>query len=399
MPSSPPLHLFNQLQQGSLSPQQQQQFATQFLAFLQEQHQGQQQPPRTSNPSQTSLSSAQPLNLSAPLPAIIGNHADLPTSSSANPASNESTLPNSNDSDEEFKNSRFGLNKAMGVEPNNRVAVQARRKEVMGYCSEYNETLDKPYREWDPRSWRQLLNAVTVEFHKRHGWSRETCERVMKSICSDTARNRRGQAKRDQLRVQQSGDAAPSNIARPRVARPLTKKPPPLRKPSKKSLEGVLQTPTSASATSSASILPVLEGFSTSGTAGLHSPKSHPASRIAPQESSDEAHHNPHMMQLHIWKAGVVSWDRRQTFDEFSALLNVYLPIKEPDSEVWIGKCDDWKEWKPIVFDSNYLNAMLSTSTYMRMKIVPRTWIGNEDEDYYEDLSVCIPLSLLYDHI
>jgi hypothetical protein len=56
---------------------------------------------------------------------------------------------------------------------------------------------------------------------------------------------------------------------------------------------------------------------------------------------------------------------------------------------VWIAKCNDWREWKPIIFESNYLNAMASGSTHMHIKMVPSSWIGNEDEDYFEDLSVC----------
>ena len=57
------------------------------------------------------------------------------------------------------------------------------------------------------------------------------------------------------------------------------------------------------------------------------------------------------MIQLLIWKAGMVFWDRRQTFADFSALVNIHLPIRDTDTEVWIAKCNDWREWKPIVFE------------------------------------------------
>jgi hypothetical protein len=82
----------------------------------------------------------------------------------------ESTSPDGDNSDEDFGNSRFAINKAMGVDPTNRVAVQARRKAVIDFCLEYDKTLDKPYREWTPMSWRHLLNAVAAEFHQRYGW-------------------------------------------------------------------------------------------------------------------------------------------------------------------------------------------------------------------------------------
>jgi len=87
--------------------------------------------------------------------------------------------------------------------------------------------------------------------------------------------------------------------------------------------------------------------------------------------------------------------DRRQTFEAFSALVNIHLPIRDTDTEVWIGTCNDCREWKPIVFESNYLNAMRPISTHMHIKMVPSSWIGNEDEDNIEDLRVCCCCLLL----
>jgi hypothetical protein len=415
MPSSPSFHLFNQPGLLSMSPEQQQQLATQFLAFLQQQ---QQLPPAddaNTSPSPTPLS-----NPVTSLPTAVVIRAALPASPSTGPASNgndnllsipppESPPSNGDNSDEEFSNTRFALNKAMGVDPTNRVAVQARRKAVIDFCLEFNKTLDKTYREWTPKSWRLLLNAVAAEFHQRYGWTRETCDKVMKCICSDTARNRRGQAKRDQLRAQQSGDASPPIVSEPRIALPIKKKPPPLRKPARKKSELAVQSssPTPSSPSSSAIVGPqssvnlwvpspentLLANVSTIGLPSSGTTQSHmqprPEHMIAPLEILHAAPHSPYMIQLRIWKAGMVFWDRRQTFDVFSDFVNVHLPIRDTDTEVWIGKCNDWREWKPIVFESNYLNAMGPLSTHMHIKIVPSSWIGNEDEDYIEDLSVC----------
>jgi hypothetical protein len=97
------------------------------------------------------------------LPAVVGNHTDSPPSFSTDPAScrndnllsipaPESTSSNSDNSDKDFGNSHFALNKAMGVDPTDCVAVQARRKSVTGFCLDYNKTLDKPYQEWTPTS-------------------------------------------------------------------------------------------------------------------------------------------------------------------------------------------------------------------------------------------------------
>jgi hypothetical protein len=85
------------------------------------------------------------------LPVVIGNHTDSPPSSSTDPASSrndnllsipapESTSPNSDNSDEDFGNYHLALNKAMEVDPTDRVAVQARRKSVTGFCLDYNKT-------------------------------------------------------------------------------------------------------------------------------------------------------------------------------------------------------------------------------------------------------------------
>jgi len=136
MPSGPSFDLFNQPGLPSMSLQQQQQLATQFVAFLQQQ---QQLPP--AGDANTSHSPGPP-----------ANHIALPASPSTNPTSNcndnrssiqppESPPPNGDSLDEDFGNTRFAINKAMGVDPTNRVAVQARRKSVIDFCLEFNKTL------------------------------------------------------------------------------------------------------------------------------------------------------------------------------------------------------------------------------------------------------------------
>jgi len=303
----------------------------------------------------------------------------------------------------------------MGVDPTNRVAVQARRKEVIDFCLGFNKTLDKPYRDWIPKSWGLLLNAVAVEFHQRYGWTRETCEKVMKCICSDTARNRRGQAKRDQLRAHKSGDASPPIVSQPKIALPVKKKPPPLRKPARKKPELAVQSssPTPPHPSLSAVVGPLsfanlsvpspentfLANVSSIGPSSSHTSQFHMLPRlghmIAPQGIPHTAPHGPYMIKLLIWKAGVVFWDRRQTFVAFSALVNIQLPIRDTDTEGWIGKCNDWGEWKPIVSESNYLKAMGPLSTHMHIKMVPSSWVGNGDKNNIEDLSVCFCILLL----
>jgi len=113
------------------------------------------------------------------------SHFDLPTSHWAPPLKNPAT-----ENDQKDANPRVNLNRAMGIAPTDRRSVQARRKEVSMYCQmHYGFTLDTPYTQWSPITWRQLVNAVYQEFRQRYGWTRDTCEEVMKSICSDTSRN------------------------------------------------------------------------------------------------------------------------------------------------------------------------------------------------------------------
>jgi hypothetical protein len=112
---------------------------------------------------------------------------DLPTSHRVPPSKNPHPTT---EKDQLDANPRVNLNRAMGVEPTDRRSVQARRKEVSTYClMHYGFTLDTPYTQWSPVTWRQLVNAVYKEFRQRYAWTRDTCEEVMKSICSDTSRN------------------------------------------------------------------------------------------------------------------------------------------------------------------------------------------------------------------
>jgi hypothetical protein len=160
----------------------------------------QQQLSPAGNPN-TSSSPAPPSNPVTSLLAAIDINTALPASSSADPAFNrndnplsipppESPQTNGDNSEEDFGNTRFALDKAMGVDTTNRVAVQARRMAVINFCLEFNKMLDKSYREWTPNFWHLLLDAVAAEFYQRYRWTRETYEKVMKYICSDTARNK-----------------------------------------------------------------------------------------------------------------------------------------------------------------------------------------------------------------
>jgi len=120
------------------------------------------------------------------------SHFGLPTSYRAPPLKNPTT-----ENDRKDASPRVKLNRAMGIDPADRRSVQIRRKEVSMYCqTHYGFTLDTPYTQWSPITWRQLVNAVHQEFRQRYAWTRDTCEEVMKSICSDTSQNIRSSLRR-----------------------------------------------------------------------------------------------------------------------------------------------------------------------------------------------------------
>ncbi|KAF8249798.1 hypothetical protein K440DRAFT_675336 [Wilcoxina mikolae CBS 423.85] len=93
-------------------------------------------------------------------------------------------------------NKRYLLNLAMGVDPTDRAAVQARRLEVKEEGKERGIVLNKSYTKFKPGYWRKAVNSLFVVFNDKYGWSRDTTERTMKSICTDTSRNDKIRAKK-----------------------------------------------------------------------------------------------------------------------------------------------------------------------------------------------------------
>ncbi|KAI5816188.1 hypothetical protein BZA77DRAFT_369177 [Pyronema omphalodes] len=106
--------------------------------------------------------------------------------------------------DKKILNRRFHINNAMGVNPSSRAEVQERRNEVAKYLElNYEIRLDRVYADWSDAEWRRMLTAAHTEFGMKYGWSKYTCELVLKLICSDTARNLRSK-RRNQLKRQQA---------------------------------------------------------------------------------------------------------------------------------------------------------------------------------------------------
>lgn len=373
----------------------------------------------------------------SPRSSVISSSAPPAALSSVSTASSAPPTPLSahDASDDETLKDRYNLNKAMGVDPTNRAAVQARRKEVSDFCLvQFSVALNKPYSQWSAKTWRRLLNGVTHEFEAKYRWTRETAEAVMKKICSDTARNLRASAKRAGVSLPAAGKrdgVTKANHMRPPLRRPNgssarlhtdtsastraagvenSNEPP----SSLQSGAGPSSPPTTASDSSGGKnstlssspirprVAPLLPTTPRS-MAQLSSPLSPPGSPILPLSAAalppvlrndriedmelSKASVGDYGLKLLIWKVGITSWNPTQQFNAWLTFMDTLLPVDEDN--IYIGKRDNDHEWKPLMFASNYDHAMSSGAARIYIKSVHQSWIDIEDADYEEDLSVC----------
>ncbi|KAI5785898.1 hypothetical protein EDC01DRAFT_631812 [Geopyxis carbonaria] len=98
------------------------------------------------------------------------------------------------------KSWRYFVNIAMGVNPFNRSAVQARRKEVSEAAFLRRWSLNKNWTSFDrEKVWKPLAASLHADFSKKYNWSRILTEEVMKLVCEDNVRNGRIKAEQDSL--------------------------------------------------------------------------------------------------------------------------------------------------------------------------------------------------------
>ncbi|KAI5820812.1 hypothetical protein BZA77DRAFT_348779 [Pyronema omphalodes] len=180
-------------------------------------------PTASPTPSPAISTADAPATTTAPIvevPSSISDDADLPSSEGLSPSvtqpiecTTESPVGTTDVHKIFWTNSRWILNHSMGVKPSDRVAVQRRRAEVRRECERRNHTLDKVYRDWDKEIWVSLVRKIHPTFQKRYNWTAYVTERVMKSICSDTARTVRSR----KLKKQRKEGGIQENQAQPEV--------------------------------------------------------------------------------------------------------------------------------------------------------------------------------------
>jgi hypothetical protein len=136
-------------------------------------------------------------------PQVVENnthsvHSDSPKEASL-PANVEDESSGGHQSENDA-NTRYNINKALGINPCERKVVQARRKEVTEFLLiEYNIRLNKPYTKWPNKTWIASVNATFKHFSAIYGWKRKAVEDLLKLICEDNVRNGRKLSKKRAL--------------------------------------------------------------------------------------------------------------------------------------------------------------------------------------------------------
>ncbi|KAI5778951.1 hypothetical protein EDC01DRAFT_634432 [Geopyxis carbonaria] len=138
-----------------------------------------------------------------PAPSTVGD--DTPAPSTVGDASS--------DEEKEEGNQRYLTNKSMGVDPFDRIAVQERRRAVRKICIGLGHDLTRTWRAFDTKTWRALVKTVSAKTARQWQWSRETTEKVMKSVAADTVGNERSKIRRARKRNAAKAKAAANSTS------------------------------------------------------------------------------------------------------------------------------------------------------------------------------------------
>jgi hypothetical protein len=152
--------------------------------------------------------------------AVSENLNNTPTVHSESPqlaavSTGSANVEDENSEDDESENetnTRYNINKALGIDPFDRKVVQARRKKVTEFLlSEYRIRLNKPYTHWRNKTWIATVNTVFEHFSPIYGWKRKAIEALLKLMCEDNVRNARKLIKKRALEaaVASSGSNPP----------------------------------------------------------------------------------------------------------------------------------------------------------------------------------------------
>ncbi|KAI5776686.1 hypothetical protein EDC01DRAFT_636529 [Geopyxis carbonaria] len=298
---------------------------------------------------------------------------DTESSSKKPLGSSSSSTVDSNSEDESELNPRALTNKAMGCSPANRAAVQQKRSEVKEICLLRGYKLDKPYTQFTSGTWRKLVNCVFEIMAKRHAWDRWTSERVMKSICQDTARNLRQRAKKE---VRKAGKSDTSL----QVEAPSKKK--------------ARKTPCRAKALGPD--LPRSHSESLASESTAHSKPSPPEYGTNPDKTfiMDQYIQTPQktsgpgpqstQFKIIIQGVGSLNWKCSNNFGEFQNAVNTYLKPSENDFVLYMPLDDSAKEWAPVGYEDQY-KKLVSKCKSVGAKLRKVTSEDLESEDVDDD--------------
>ncbi|KAI5819968.1 hypothetical protein BZA77DRAFT_124777 [Pyronema omphalodes] len=287
--------------------------------------------------------------------------------------------------EEWVENHRWHVNRAMGVNPNCRKEVQARRQEVVRHLTlEHKIPLDRPFSHWPPKEWFVAINCAHRLFGPLYGWTKHVIEIILKQICQDTVRNNRTK-RRNQLKQNATGCAQNQNNPRPTPFKNKKKIKVYLRQPNRKKTTQSLpsavlpENPQSQSSMDesvdinddSALILPDYLR-STSPLSSLSPMSTQPAhSSLSPDRTK-------HFLLEWI---GVITVDADISWNDLEYQIGLYLPL-DTAQQCYVVKptTNKEREWQVLAF-ADELQKIFSTGDSFFLRLVKWSWIGQEDYD------------------
>jgi hypothetical protein len=161
-----------------------------------------------------------------PVPVTVPREANIFLA-----AAGDTTNPDSKPPDDNWHwTDARALNASMGIDPEDRSAVQLRRQEVREYLGRFGKELNVAWSKWDPEEWRAMECTASREFAARRGYTTKTTSGIMKSLCEVNHRNE------EQARRRVAGIVSTPRVPRSdgvKQRRTTGRKGPPLRRPNR----------------------------------------------------------------------------------------------------------------------------------------------------------------------
>ncbi|KAI5813480.1 hypothetical protein BZA77DRAFT_357858 [Pyronema omphalodes] len=296
--------------------------------------------------------------------------------------------PTKTGDDQDIDNRRYHLNKAMGVDPSCRLAVQARRYEVSKHLElNFQIQLDRVYAQWSQKEWNRALNGTYAEFRKRYGWSKHVCEMVLKSICSDTARNRNSKIKKQQTRAQASASSITKINSVPQKHEGLggrtTKRKFYLRRPNRPKQSDKATSNTAAQHHAEPECPSPSIQSSAEDAVPTGEPTAPPHERFSKKDDMTTTETAITSKTLLLESLGKLIVSPTITWVQFQLLMRPHLPIN--NDQCYLVKPADKRDvqWRVLAFPDE-LPRVLSCSDNLLFRRAPLSWI-NEAENHHDN--------------